>query len=270
MLNPAHRQMRVSELGIERQRLLRGLARPSIAVRGRHETGVGLLRVCLRQARPGRGVVGIALARLPEVFDCTLEVFLAAPLEKETPLQGEVVGFRIHGPGTRHGRRAEQRQLQRLDHFACNVVLHDEDVVERAVIGLRPEVRTVGGPDELRGDPQLLAGLPHAALQDVRDVELLADHPQVFVPSLELERRGAPDHAQLGQLRQQVEQLLRQAIREVFLVLARAHVRERQHRNRLLIRRSCRKWRYRRSCRLRRRRVARAFDVPDRSTSQNQ
>ena len=101
---------------------------------------------------------------------------------------------------------------------------------------------TVGGPDELRGDPQLLAGLPHAALQDVRDVELLADHPQVFVPSLELKRRGAPDHAQLGQLRQQVEQLLRQAIREVFLVLARAHVRERQHRNRLFIG-GCSSWR---------------------------
>ena len=60
-LNPAHRQMRVSELGIERQRLLRGLARPSIAVGGRHETVVGLPCVCLRQARPGRGVARIAL-----------------------------------------------------------------------------------------------------------------------------------------------------------------------------------------------------------------
>src|SRR4030095_14323378 len=52
-----------------------------------------------------------------------------------------------------------------------------------------------------------------------------------FVPSLELKREGAPDHAQLGKLRQQVEQLLRQSIREVFLVLARAHVRKRQHRD---------------------------------------
>ena len=156
---------------------------------------------------------------------------MAAPVEEETPLQGEVVRLRVLWLGTCRERRAEQGQLQRLDHLACNVVLHGEDVVERAVVGLRPEVRTVGGPDELRGDPHLLAGLPHAALQDVRDVELLADHPQVFVPSLELERRGAPDHAQLGQLRQQVEQFLRQAIREVFLVLARTHVRERQHRD---------------------------------------
>ncbi len=153
----------------------------------------------------------------------------------KTSLQGKIVGVRIHWPGSRHRRRAEKLQLQRLNYLACNVVLYGEDVVERAIIALRPEVRTVGGPDELRGDSQLLAGLPHAALQDVHDVELLADRTQVFVTSLELERRSAPDHAQLGQLRQQVEQLLRKAVREVFLVLARAHVRERQHRDRLVV-----------------------------------
>ncbi len=231
VLNPAHRQMRVNELWIERQRLLRGLARPSITVRGRHVTVVGLLCVCPRQARPGGGVAGIALPRPPEVIHRTFEVLPAAPVEEETPLQGEVVGFRIHWPGARHGRRAEQGQLQRLDHLACNVVLHDEDVVERAVIRLRPEVVAVRRLDQLRRDADLVAGLAHAALQDVRDVELLRHFLDVDLLALELEGRGARGNSQIGDLRQQVEQLLRQAVREVFLVLARAHVRERQHRD---------------------------------------
>src|SRR6186713_2500656 len=158
-MNRAHRQMRVNKLWIERQRLLRGLARLSITVRWRRETVVRLPCVRLRQSGPGRGVARIALPRPPEVLDCTLEVLLAAPFDKETPLQGEVVGFRIHWPGTRHGRRAEQRQLQRLDYLACNVVLYGEDVVECTVIGLRPQVRTVGRLDQLCGDTDLVARL---------------------------------------------------------------------------------------------------------------
>jgi hypothetical protein len=46
-MNPAHSQMRVNELWIERQRLLRRLARPSIAVRDRREAEVGLPCKCL-------------------------------------------------------------------------------------------------------------------------------------------------------------------------------------------------------------------------------
>src|SRR5262245_53350825 len=87
LVDPAHRQMRVNKLWIERQRLLRGLARSPVSVRRRRETGVRLPCVCLRQTRPGWGVARIALARLTVVLDCTLEVFLAAPFDEETPLQ---------------------------------------------------------------------------------------------------------------------------------------------------------------------------------------
>jgi hypothetical protein len=82
--------MRVHELWIERQRLLRGLARPSITLPQRHETVVGLHCVRLRQARPGGGVAGIALARPPELIHRTFEVLPAAPVEEETPLQARL------------------------------------------------------------------------------------------------------------------------------------------------------------------------------------
>jgi len=62
VVDPTHRHTCVSELGIEGERLFRGLARPSIAVRGRQLTTVGLPCVCVRQARPGRRVLGIALS----------------------------------------------------------------------------------------------------------------------------------------------------------------------------------------------------------------
>ena len=47
--------------------------------------------------------------------------------------------------------------------------------------------------------------------------------------ALEGERGGARDHAQLGYLRQQVQQLLRDAVGHVLLVLAGGHVGEGQH-----------------------------------------
>ena len=180
---------------------------------------------------PRRGRSRDRAPRPPEVIHRTFEVLPAAPVEKEPPLQGEVVGFRVHWRGARHRRRAEQGELQRLDHLARNVVLHDEDVVERAVIRLRPEVVAVRRLDQLRRDADLVAGLAHAALQDVRDVELLRHFLDVDLLALELEGRGARGNPQIGELRQQVQQLFRQAVREVFLVLARAHVRERQHRD---------------------------------------
>ena len=70
--------------------------------------------------------------------------------------------------------------------------------------------------DQLRRDADLVAGLAHAALQDVRDVELLRHVLDVDLLALELEGRGARGNPQIGDLCQQVEQLLRQAIREVF------------------------------------------------------
>ena len=61
-VDPAHRQVRLNELWIQRQRLFRGLARPSITVGDRHVAVIALPCVCLRQARPGRAVARVAVA----------------------------------------------------------------------------------------------------------------------------------------------------------------------------------------------------------------
>ncbi len=55
------------------------------------------------------------------------------------------------------------------------LVLQREDVVEVAVVALGPDVVAGIGVDELRRDAHPMAGLAHAALDDVARAQLLAN-----------------------------------------------------------------------------------------------
>ena len=85
------------------------------------------------------------------------------------------------------GTVTEQRDAHGFGDFVCDLVLHREDVVERAVIGLRPQVIAVLGVDQLRSDTNLHTAFLHAAFQHVCDPQLLADAAQVFIAILERE-----------------------------------------------------------------------------------
>ena len=61
------------------------------------------------------------------------------------------------------------------DDAGRDLVLDGEDVVERPVVALGPEVGAGGGIDQLRGHPDAVAGLADAALEHVADAELAAD-----------------------------------------------------------------------------------------------
>ena len=86
--------------------------------------------------------------------------------------------------------------------------------------------------DELHRHPQAIVGLANAALEQRLHVELFANGPDVLAFAAELKGRGARGHAQAIDLGECVDELLGQAFTEVFLVVARTHVRERQNRNR--------------------------------------
>ena len=129
---------------------------------------------------------------------------------------------------------ARKPDLQRLHDRAGNLVLHRENVIERPVIGLRPQVRAVGGADQLRGNAQLVAGLAHTAFQHMGDVQLLRDLSDLDVLALESERGRARDHFQVGDLRQQVQQFLGDAVGHVLLIFFGGHVHKGQHRDRLI------------------------------------
>ena len=81
----------------------------------------------------------------------------------------------------------EQFDPQRLDHVADDVVLDRERIAQVALVAVRPHVRTVGGADQLRVDPDPVAQFLHAAFQHVGHAQLLANGAYVLVSALELE-----------------------------------------------------------------------------------
>ena len=94
----------------------------------------------------------------------------------------------------------------------------------------------VGRGDELRRDADAVAGLSDAAFENVRHTKGRGDLANVLMLALERERRGARDHLQARDLRQEVDDFLGQAVAEVLVLLVAAHVLERQDRDRWLSR----------------------------------
>ncbi len=158
----------------------------------------------------------------------------------------------------------QQRAPQRPDHLRGNVVLDGEDVVELAVVGVGPQVIAGACVDELRRHPNPVILAPHAALEDIRHAEPLANAAQVLVLALESERGSPPRDAEILDPRQHVQDLLRQALGEVLIGRILRHVDEGQYRDGEVpgccgrVRRRRRRWRGR----LRSRRGAVAEHVP--------
>ena len=88
------------------------------------------------------------------------------------------------------------------------------DVLELAVIGFRPRVESRRGVDELRRDHELIAGLAHAALEDMSDLELVADLVDRLCRALECKCRGARSHAQRSDLRELIHELTQSLLGE--------------------------------------------------------
>ena len=83
--------------------------------------------------------------------------------------------------------------------------------------------------DELGGDPDPSARFAHAPLEDVAHAEALTDLAEVDVLALEGEGGIAGDHEKPRKLRERGDDVLRDAVGEIFLLRVAAHVVERQH-----------------------------------------
>ena len=82
---------------------------------------------------------------------------------------------------------------------------------------------------QLRCHADLVAGFANRAFEHVRDIDLLRNLGNHVLLAFERECRGPRNDAQFGYFREQVQQFLGQAIREIFLARIIAHVHERQH-----------------------------------------
>src|SRR5262245_4326420 len=88
-----------------------------------------------------------------------------------------------------------------------NFILDRKDVVELAIVLLRPRLQSVLHIDQLHVDAHLIASLLQTPFQDMCHPEYLADLTQIEIVALELEGRSARGHFQSGNLSERIEYL---------------------------------------------------------------
>ena len=72
-----------------------------------------------------------------------------------------------------------QCQCECFRNLERNLVLHGENVVEHEPLVQRPDVGAVGCADQLRNDAQVIANTLHTALEQIMDIEFLANRRRV-------------------------------------------------------------------------------------------
>src|SRR5262249_6367351 len=120
---------------------------------------------------------------------------------------------------------------------ACgDLVLHDKDVGEIAVVALGPDVRARERVDKLGRDPYPVAAPAYAAFEDIADAQFAPDPFHIDALALVGEARIARDDEQPTDAREGGDDVLDHTIGEVFLLRIAAHVLERQYRDRWFVR----------------------------------
>jgi hypothetical protein len=118
--------------------------------------------------------------------------------------------------------------LQRAGDRLGDFVLNGEYIHEFPVIAFGPEIETVLRVHQLRCDTDAVVGTADAAFQDGAHVQRLSNLGDVLVLAAKHESGGASGNFQVGDTGQEVNDVLGEAIAEVFVVGVAAHVGERQ------------------------------------------
>ena len=181
----------------------------------------------LREVRIRLRRAAIQLDRLLDRGVALLVVQLPRP-------QVVLVGLGIARAAALDVRRLLLRQAraQCAHDVLRDLALGREYVLEPAVEALRPEVESVARRNELHGDPGAVRGAAHAAFQHRGHAERAADLTNIRGAFLELEGRGPRDDLQPAHAAERIDDLLGDPVAEITLVARRAHVRERQDRDR--------------------------------------
>lgn len=171
------RECGVAERPLRRQsngspRVARGLAVPAVELDHgigedprQSDEGVGLLRVCVREA-------GVEADCGIEIFERGLQVGLVlASFAQRNAFQVPVVGAGAVGTAGVAPTPAEL-EAERIGNAFGDVRLDLEDVARCPVIGLRPALDSVLARDELGRDPDQGRRAAHAPGDDIADIEL--------------------------------------------------------------------------------------------------
>ena len=124
--------------------------------------------------------------------------------KQEKSAQIVIVGLEIgcRRAGQSHLLRMQQPDLQRRHDAAGDLVLDCEDVGQRAVVALGPDLPTRGAVDQPDGETKPLSGAAHAALQHMADPKAGAGIDRRARARLQRETGLARRHEQPGDLRE--------------------------------------------------------------------
>ncbi len=141
-------------------------------------------------------------------------------------LQHQVVRLRVD-----RGRGAQARELhlERARDRRGNLVLHLKHVGQRIVVVVRPDLCTGAGVHQFHHHPHLIGFALDAAVQEVGDVQRLADGFRDFVAVAIVRRRVPGNHRERGILAERVGEFLGDAVAEVALLGIATEVGEGQH-----------------------------------------
>jgi hypothetical protein len=118
---------------------------------------------------------------------------------------------------------------------AYDFILQCEDIPQRSIIALGPQLGPGARIGQLNRDSHLPAGLAHAALEHILDSPFIAHVLQLRRLALAGEGRVAGDYKQVRKPREVGDQVIGDTVAEIFLLRIPAEVGEREHRNRGLV-----------------------------------
>ena len=151
--------------------------------------------------------------------------------EQRQAAQVQIVRLEVCGRRPRQGLAlgAQQLDLQRAHDAAGDLVLDREQVGQRPVVALGPDLTAGGSVDQPRRDAHPVASPAHAAVEDVAHLEPGAGRHRVLRRLAHGEARRARGHEQAGDLGQLGDQILGHAGAEIVLARILREILERQH-----------------------------------------
>ncbi len=145
----------------------------------------------------------------------------------------QALKIEVHRVGVRRPFRAsrlgdDELGVERTRQAGDDFVLHVEEIGERLVEPLGPEMTAGLGVDELHVDAHAVSAALNAALEDIADVQLAPDLLQIDGLALVSEGGVAPDHERAANARKIGRQALRDPVDEMLLLRVAADIGERQ------------------------------------------
>src|SRR5262249_19106434 len=125
-----------------------------------------------------------------------------------------------------HARGLARVSLENIQNCLDDLILGGKDLRKPDFICSRQKMITASGVVELCRHAKLIAGTPHAALQDCADTKLLPDGAYVTWFAFELECRSPRRHVDAFDLGKCVDHLFGEPVAEVFQVALLAEIDE--------------------------------------------